>query len=56
MKVIVDHQALLLVLSALNGPGHHIRELQTTRGLPGGTNPIDQLIEDISNEHNHLEE
>jgi hypothetical protein len=47
--VSVDAEALQQVLNALIGPGHHIRELQFTRGLPPlgslPRNPIDLLIE-----------
>lgn len=32
--VTVSAKALYQVLSALNGPGHHIRELQALRGGP----------------------
>jgi hypothetical protein len=45
-KVTVDAGALRQVLQALTGPGHLIRELQVTRGMPGSDpsdNPIDQL-------------
>lgn len=41
--VTVNREALYQVLFALSGPGHLIRELQVTRGLPGATNPIDVL-------------
>jgi len=58
-KVWVDEDALLRVLAALNGPPHHIRELQATRDLetlPGmDKNPIDILIEDLNNKENHVE-
>lgn len=55
-KVIVDREALRAVLSALNGPGHLIRELQATRTLPPMKlgddsvyeNPINKLIEDFN--------
>ena len=45
----VNTEALLQVLQALNGHGHHIRELQATRSiasLTGSPNPIDVLIKD----------
>lgn len=42
--VTVDAAALREVLQALVGPPHWIRELQVTRGLPSGTNPIDLLV------------
>lgn len=42
--VTVDADALRAVLMALNGPGHHIRELQVTRG-PLFDNPIDKLVD-----------
>lgn len=45
LTVTVPVKALHQVLSALNGPPHHIRELQVTRGLPGDYNPIDELCE-----------
>lgn len=47
-KVTVSADALRQVLNALNGPGHHIRELQVTRNLPGSTNPIDVLVEEFN--------
>lgn len=43
-SLVVDSKALKQVLSALNGPAHHIRELQATRNLPGDDNPINTLI------------
>lgn len=45
--VVVDGSALRQLLDALSGPGHLIRELQVTRGLPGHTNPIDLLTEQL---------
>lgn len=42
--IAVDRRALRQVLGALQGPDYMIRELQATRGLPGGANPIDALI------------
>lgn len=39
-------KALRVVLTALDGQPHHIRELQATRGLPD--NPIDILITDYN--------
>jgi hypothetical protein len=48
-KVVVDANALRMVIQALVGPGHYIRELQATRGLPGDDrNPIDQLVEEYN--------
>lgn len=49
-RIAVDVAALRHVLRCLNGPGHYIRELQVTRGLPGAgkENPIDIL----TNEYN----
>ena len=47
-KVSVDAAALRQILVALNGPGHHIRELQATRNLPGVQNPIDKIIQDFN--------
>ena len=44
LKVEVNAEALRQLLQALVGPGHHIRELQFTRGLPGSANPIDTLV------------
>lgn len=43
----VNANALRLVLSALEGPGHLIRELQAARSIEallGGTNPISELV------------
>ena len=48
VKVSVNAEALRRVLQALNGPAHHIRELQAIRNLPGDKNPIDRLIEDFN--------
>lgn len=45
--VIVDKTALKELLVALDGPGHLIRELQATRHLPGHTNSIDLLSEQL---------
>ena len=42
--VSVPAEALGQVLNALIGPPHYIRELQVIRGLPGGDDPISQLI------------
>lgn len=42
-QITVDAESLHMVLRALNGPGHCIRELQATRG-PLFDNPIDKLI------------
>jgi hypothetical protein len=41
--ITVDRDALFQVLQALVGPGHLIRELQFTRGLPD--NPINKLVD-----------
>ena len=46
LKVPVSAEALRQLLQALNGPGHHARELQFTRGMPG--NPIDTLIAEFN--------
>jgi hypothetical protein len=57
-KTLVDTDALYAVLQALIGPGHLVRELQYTRGLPplslhpdrpAPRNPIDVLIENYTN-------
>ena len=42
--IYVDADALREVLVALNGRGHHIRELQATRGTLLFDNPIDKLV------------
>jgi len=42
--IYVDADALREVLVALNGPGHHIHELQATRGTLLFDNPIDKLV------------
>jgi len=51
-QISVDADALRQVLSALNGPGHHIRELQVIRGLPslGGVShdPIGTLVKQFN--------
>lgn len=44
-QVTVDAKALFTVLRALNGPAHHIRELQATRNTPGSNNPISKLVD-----------
>lgn len=50
--VTVNAQALRAVLTALNGPGHHIRELQATRSLSkiSGVeeNPINILVDEFN--------
>lgn len=48
--VPVSHDALRQVLMALNGPAHHITELQVTRRLHElmGDHPIEILIEDYN--------
>lgn len=49
--MVVDAKALRDVLSALIGPGHHIRELQATRSiakLTGVKNPIDVLLDQFN--------
>lgn len=51
-KVLVDKEALAQLLRALNGPEHHIREIQFTRNLPGQVNIIDQLMTDVENAKN----
>ncbi|MFM9922714.1 hypothetical protein VLK31_06970 [Variovorax sp. H27-G14] len=45
-RITVDRAALHLVLQALVGPGHLIRELQATRSLHafGHPNPIETLV------------
>lgn len=45
--VQVSAEALFSILNALNGPGHHIRELQATRS-PLFDNPIDKLIKEYN--------
>lgn len=40
----VDAEPLRRLLTAVNSPGHYIRELQATRG-PLFDNPIDKLID-----------
>ena len=60
MKVSVDAEALRQVLQALNGPGHHILELQATRSLDDmlpieQRNPINVLTKEYNDfviEHN----
>lgn len=50
-KLTVDAAALIQVLNALQGPGHHIRELQATRSLhamgPEYANPIETLLAEV---------
>ncbi|MDX0622880.1 hypothetical protein GOD54_23560 [Sinorhizobium medicae] len=47
--VRVNMKALKAVLAALTtDPSYVIREMQVTRRLHGGTNPIDQLIDDLA--------
>ena len=49
--IAVDADALTQLLNALNGPDHHIRELQCTRNLPLGLteqeNPINVLCRNV---------
>lgn len=49
--IAVDANALTQVLNALNGPDHHIRELQHTRNLgvqlAGFENPINVLCQNV---------
>lgn len=55
--VAVDAEALRTLLRALNGPEHHIRELQATRDLdrlPGQErNPINLLQEQFESQLKH---
>lgn len=47
-SLIVSRGAIVTLLNAVNGPSHHIRELQATRGLPiGPENPINTLIAEV---------
>lgn len=48
--VSVDAKALRTILEALNGPAHHIREIQMTRSVAAltGDDPIDTLINDYN--------
>lgn len=53
--VTVNADALRKILQALNGPPHHIRELQAIRNLPGYDCPITLLTEEYNaavHEHN----
>lgn len=50
-KILVSAEPLRQLLNALNGPGHHIRELQALRGpLVGDDNPINILVAEF-NDH-----
>ena len=49
-KILVDRDAFVQVMNAVDRPlehGHLIRELQATRNLPGETNPINTLVQDL---------
>ena len=48
-RLEVNCHALAMLLNALNGPAHHIRELQVTRGfgLGSNANPIDVLEREL---------
>lgn len=46
--VTVNAAALRKVLTALNGAGHEIRELQAIRNLPGEKSSIDTLIDEYN--------
>jgi hypothetical protein len=48
--VSVDAAALRTILQALNGPAHHIREIQMTRSIAAltGDDPIGVLVEDFN--------
>ena len=49
--VVVSRGPLVRLLTAINGPSHHIRELQVTRGLPlGPENPIETLINEVNHQ------
>jgi len=45
--VLVSADALKQLLQAINGPSHHIRELQLTRGV-NESNPINVLISEYN--------
>ncbi len=44
-KILVDKVALSMLLSAIMGPSHHIREMQVTANMPD--NPIRTLTSDL---------
>lgn len=44
--VTVDREALGVILQALVGEPHYIRELQVTRDLPGS--PVQKVIDDFN--------
>lgn len=50
-KILVDRDAFNQVMNAIDRPlghaEHLIRELQATRNLPGGVNPISTLAKDL---------
>jgi hypothetical protein len=48
-RLEVNCHALAMLLNALDGPAHHIRELQVTRGfgLGSNANPIDVLEREL---------
>lgn len=46
VNVSVDAMALRALLVALDGPGHHIRELQAIRSL--GNSPIDKVLDQFN--------
>ena len=51
MKVIVDAEALRQLLTAVQGPGHLIREIQFTTDICAATgmdNPINTLIKEFN--------
>lgn len=50
--ILVNRNALVQLLNALEGPGHLIRELQVTRNvskMTGQTHPIDILRDNVTN-------
>lgn len=51
-KVTVSADALYRILNALNGPAHHIRELQVTRNIARlpemEPNPINTLVDEYN--------
>jgi len=47
-RIEVDADALYKVLMALNGPAHHVRELQAIRTLPGYDCPIKKLTDEYN--------
>ena len=55
-KILVNKEALIKLMNAINGPAYFIRELQVTRSPLIEDNPIDVIQEDINNSFSNSKE